>query len=391
MHIKVDKTGKIKDIHIERWDRAAMPKELEEQALSFEGKPEKDFLTFAFLNKLFLYTKMLYSSRDENPPLWLWANSALGSGEDGKAVEDIIGRLFASLKPKYATFTYKSDEVRPHTKMLASEDFTKNVFQSNGLDFELIEVPSQPVPMKQMFSLFGLFNITRNGRNDVDYYDSSIRELIRSTASNHGYIVGLSKDGKLSAFSAVDVVIAPREELKDFVAFRATEPRDEKQANAISAAMKFISDVAREVKLDEKGGLPNGIDKEALKLASQKCIEDLVRLDDLPDFLKNLLANIYYQSAILALKKDKKDYSQDGIKKYFSNMSHVVTAVDSIPKFAEVLRSIKNKKEYDEIAHNIFYELKYDVSAGKMSAFKKSLLKFRKPAIEEIKELHLYF
>ena len=390
MHIKVDKTGKIRDIHIERWDRAAMPAELESKALSFEGKPEKDFLIFAFTEKLFLYTKMLYSSRDENPPLWLWTNSILGSQEDGKVGEDLIVRLFHSLKPCYATFSYKSDEVRPHTKMLASEDFTKDVFQANGLDFELIEIPLQQTPMKQMFGLFGLFNITRNGRNDVDYYDSNIRELIRSTGSNHGYIVALSKDGKLSALSAVDVVIAPRAELKDFAAFRATQPRDEKQANSISAAMKCISDIAREVKLEEKG-LPKEIDKEALNLASQKCIEDLVRLDDLPDFLKNLFANIYYESAILTLKKDTKDFSSGGIKKHFSNMSHIITAIESIPKFVQILRSLKNKKEYDKIAWNIFYELKYDVSASKMSAFKKSLLKFKKPAVSEIKNLYLYF
>jgi len=390
MHLKVDKTGKIYDIHIERWDRAPMPSELESRALAFEGKLEKDFLVFAFTEKLFLYTKMLYSSRDENPPLWLWTNSILGSQEDGKIVEDMIVRLLHSLKPSYATFSYRSDEIRPHTKMLASEDFTKNVFQTNSLDSELIEIPLQSASMKQMFSLFGLFNIARNGRNDVDYYDTNIRELIRSTGSNHGYVAALSKNGKLSALSAVDILVAPRNELKGYAAFRATKPRDKEQANSISAAMKLIANITHEVNLEGKD-LPKDVDRGALNLATQKCTEDIVQLDDLPEFLKNLFANIYYVRAVLTLQKDKKDFSSDGIKEHFSNTSHIITARESIPEFVQILRPLKNKKEYDEIARNIYYELKYDVSASKMTNLEKYLLKFRKPSIREIKNLYLYF
>lgn len=249
MHIKVDKTGQIRDIHIERWDYTAMPKGLENQINSFNGKPEKEFLIFAFTEKLFLYTKILYSSRDGKPSLWLWTNSVLGSPEDAEAMTT-MARFFGSLKPYYAMFSYKSDEVRSDTKMIASEDFTKDFFQANGLSFELIEIPTQSIPMKQMFALFGMFNITRNGRNDVDYYDHRLHELIRSTASNHGYIVALGKDGRLHALSAVDVVTAPRDQFREYMSFMPTKPHDEEQANAINAAMQYISDIAREMKAE---------------------------------------------------------------------------------------------------------------------------------------------
>ena len=86
-----------------------------------------------------------------------------------------------------------------------------------------------------------------------------------------------------------------------------------------------------------------------------------------------------------------KDFSSDEIKKYFSNVSHIITSIESIPKFTQILRSVKSKEEYDWIAWNIFYELKYDVSASKMSEFKKFLLRFRKPAVNEIKNLYVYF
>lgn len=390
MHIDVNKTGNISNIHLENWDRSAMPPELERKIHLFLGKQESEFLVFSFIEKLFLYTKMFYSSREDKPSLWLWSNSILAPEGDDKVIAGMIRGVLGTLKQHYAVFTYKSEEILPNSKMLAFEDFTQKILISAGFVSEFIEIPEKNILPKQMFILFGLFNITRNGRNDVNYTDSVSGEFLKSVASNHGYIVAIDKVGKLCALSAVDVVIAPKDELKQFIRFHATEPRDEKQAKAIGVAMRFLSGIEREIRL-ERTKLPENIDREALDLAYRKCTEDIARLDDLPVFLKNLIANMYYESAIHALNKDQKDHSKKGIESFFSNISSMITNVKYAPEYVRILRSTKDGKEYQKIAKDIFYKLKYGVFASKISLFKRIFLRYKKPNIDEISDLYLYF
>lgn len=390
MHIKVDKAGNVSDIHIEKWDSLAMPQGFEDRLHALLGKPERTFLLFAFTEKLFLYTKMLYSSREKGNALYLWAHSILGTKEDAVVMEDMMKRLLHSIS-NYAVFEYEAEESVPNAIMFAAEDFMTKVFYSNGVRSEIIQIPQWHISEKEMFDLCGLFNVTRNARNTVDYLIKETRELMSSDASDHGYVAAIDKNGRLYAFPAVDLLTVPEEYFEKFTDFYPTRARNKRQADSINTCMRRISGLAWEKKVS-KLVLPKNIDREVLRMAAKKCVADLVRMDDLPIYLQNLFANIYYKSAFLSLNKDKKDYSKGGITGYFSTFSSVITAIDAIPDYVKILRSIKSKNEYEEIAQNIFYNLKYDVPAGKISKVHKFFLKFyKKPTIKEVADLYKYF
>jgi hypothetical protein len=370
-----------------------MPDGFEEKLHELRGKPEHTFLIYAFTEKLFLYTKMCFVNRKGGKTLNLWTHSVLAPKEDEVFLEDLVGRLLHSVS-SYAIFEYTAEESVPDAIMFATEDFTAKVFYDKGARSEIIQIPSWYISEKEMFNLCGLFNITRNGKNTVDYLHKKSHELISSDASEHGYVAAIDDDGRLYAFPAVDLLTVPNEYFEKFHGFQATGARNKRQAESIDACMNRIVDLTIEKRIS-KLALPKNVDKETLKMASGKCLADLTQMSDLPVYLQNLFANLYYANAVLALQNlrgDKKDYSDDGIKKYFSNLSFVVTANDAIPEYVKILRSIKGKNEYDKIAKNIFYDLKYDVEGGKISKIHKFFLKFyKKPIIEEIADLYKYF
>ena len=110
MHIKTNEKKQIIDIHIESWDKKALPDELLEKILSFKGGVENEFMSFAFTEKLFLYIKLLFIIREKQKGLYLWGYSPLYGDEFLESLKRTTSLLGDQIR--YATFISKFDNFR---------------------------------------------------------------------------------------------------------------------------------------------------------------------------------------------------------------------------------------------------------------------------------------
>lgn len=395
MHIKTT-SGKITNIHIERWDHTAIPANLETVLRSFQGRSEEDFLSFAFTQKLFLYTKILYILReDRKASLYLWAHSPLYGSGNAEDLEKVTSWFYSS-EIRYATFTHPFDRISPKVSMLGCENVLSDTFRTRGAEMELVKIKAEGVSSEDLFSIFGLFNLTRNGKNEVLYFenDSAESELKRSIATTHSYVVALNKAGALKAYTATDLLIAPHEELREFLNFYLIPPNNDNQAKSLEMCRALIEEIVWERQLEEHP--IHGVSLNALKAGRSLCLRTIGTLKDLPDDFQNIVANLYYQLAIMAGEIIRPGFfpHDASVEDYFSKFTHIRTCTEVLPEYVSILRRCRDQESesnYKKLKKDILGDLRYGVNAEKLPLSQKLLLHFKKPIVSEIPNLYQYF
>lgn len=395
MHIKIDKNNKVSDIHIEKWDQLAIPLELAGKLLEQKGVNCDDFINFAFINKLFIYTKTLFLMRKDGGTLYLWAFSPLYSKEYCLSFMG-YGSLLKSMKnTSYVTFSYQSNQLQPFTYLIARDGFLADMFQSHKMSQERLDLSLNSIGIDEVFNLFGLFNIVRNGTNRLNFIEDIPGKpiKIRNTLdSDYGYVVTIDNNDRLYALSTEEVLSYSEEELKQFRTFIPTETLDKEHSTSLNLAMNHILDIKIESNVRSKK-LPSDVDKEFLIEAIKRCYSAIGSIKDLSIELQNTIANIYYLSIVFLEESSQAGFlSKNKIGDYLSTMSHIVTCVESIPEYVKSLREVENKKTRKKLSDNVILDLKYDVLAHRDSRLKKWYVRFKNKAVfKETPELYVFF
>lgn len=249
MHIKIDKNNKVCDIHIEKWDFLALPSKIADDLLNMQGGEENDFISFAFKNKVFLYTKTLFLLREDKSSLYLWYFSPLYGEEYFNSMNGTLN-ILQQTDTTYATFIYNSGKLRADTALMAQDKVLTNMFKSRKLHTEVIILSIEEIEINEIIKIFGLFNLVRNGENVVSSVENiKVKpiKIVNILESNYGYIVAIDKNERLYALTSSDILHYSDDELKQFQAFKPTEALDEKHSENLKIAMNRIVELKNKI------------------------------------------------------------------------------------------------------------------------------------------------
>ncbi|MFA6094665.1 MAG: hypothetical protein WC757_02150 [Candidatus Paceibacterota bacterium] len=241
MHIKTDLKKKVIDIHIEKWDREALPVNLIKEILDHRGCSEEFFINFAFTNKLFLYTKMFFVLRYNKTALYVWTNSPVYGKEYEESLSSSLN-IAMGAKPQWAFFAAVVKSHPEKAFVTTADKWLSKKFQENKRSLQVITIINDHKNPEEIIECFNLFNITRNKQDGVliTYPNKNKTESVRYKTYREASIIGFSLKGVIRLLNPVDILNNKVNFLEDYVSVAAVPTDNENQMRVMETAMNYM-------------------------------------------------------------------------------------------------------------------------------------------------------
>lgn len=205
MHLKTI-NGKVSEVHLEDWDIDTLNEAQLSLLKELEGENELLAINVLFCERYFIYLKHCFILRDGQSSLYLWCQSKLDP--------DALPNLLTVTKAKVATFVRKSFETEEDDVFVVFEEALVRF----GLEHETVPVSIDEDCLNKSdnsaIDLFGLFGITRNGKNVVTVLNTVSGNTAHTTYTKNSTVVYRSHSGSIRVKQPVYLLEMSDDELR---------------------------------------------------------------------------------------------------------------------------------------------------------------------------------
>lgn len=384
MHIKVDKDDKITSVHIEEWDKNALPEKFTDELLKFEGNVyEQDYLlSYMFRNEMFRHIKHLIIYREGKPNLICWWNSPLYGALDMPNFQIQV------LKENSTAAYFTSIDAGGRTGHESHDTFLNPILK---IPSETITLDTEEFSIEDLFQAHQFFQIGRNVKNSIDllYWTNEKTNVRSQELVQEGHFSMLDSNNVIQTFSTKHIrqnieIINSHQNL-----IMLTDINSKPYPESLELLAKMIIE-------KNKDTLSPSLDKQIIEEVFTTIYKGIDSFGLLPMNFKKQVVYFYYD-----FYKTKKDYvsksdsnatENEGTETNRSQKDNFALKLEisnHIPPISVVLLLLKKKhplvlfKRIGIVIDYIKYNIPYKTSKIKRLVQKQ----FRKPLFPDTPEL----
>jgi hypothetical protein len=391
MHINVNQKNKITSVHIERWDKDALPDQITDDLMGFEDctYEQEYLLSYLFKKQLFKYVRILIIHREGRTSLICWFNSPL-YGNLG-----MNSFLINAVRTNSSVAFFVTLDTRDLNNLKSFESHDTFLNPILNIPGELIMMDTEEFSIEDLFESHKMFEMCRNVENAVTIVqysgpDKNKAEKIRQKAVREDHFSMLDTKNVIHTFP-ISYIKENIETMTSYSNFMIL-----KNINSITSP-EALEVLAKIIILKNKGNIPTHLDLEITEQALSKFYKQFEAFDTTPIILKKQILYYYYEfyrerKSIKSGQRFQNSKSiHENIEGFINgDFAFKIQIFDTIPKMVEALNDVKKaypKKEYDSQVFKALNYIKYGIPPS-VSGIKRMIQKItKKPIIKDMPEL----